>query len=92
MAETKQDIHIEKGVWTSLNTAGGVAIGTAFSVLNKGSTEVLLAEKSTQPTDSERLGIPLTTMNSPYANVEILSGSLEVWAKAVKSSSVLNIS
>jgi hypothetical protein len=50
MANTRQDVIILKGVWTDLYAASGIAVGTAISIVNKGSNSFDVAISVAAPT------------------------------------------
>ncbi len=83
MSQTIKDVPVGD-TWINLNTTTSIAVGTAMAILNKAPHWVLLAEGA-QPSADSTDGIPLRDMRSAYANSNIPSGSLTIWAKSLKA-------
>ncbi len=78
MSDTRTDVTIPEAVWTDLYAATGIAVGTAVSVYNKGSSAVRLCIKATIPL-SVRLGVPLYV--GPQGSYAYISaGESGLWA------------
>lgn len=94
MAESTQDIPVPGNDWIDLNLESGIAVGTRMILTNTGKSPALLYEGDTKPTSGSFIGKPITTQDRPYAEVEVKSGSLNIWAKAsrgAKSTTKINI-
>jgi len=50
MANTLPSINLTNNDWTNLNTASGIAVGTAIEIQNQSSTTILVAISPTKPT------------------------------------------
>jgi len=81
MSATLPDIQIGND-WVSINAATGIAVGTAMAIQNKSTTWVLLQESTVKPNISSNNGILITDLFHQEPSKEVLSGSLEVWAKS----------
>jgi len=90
MAQTPPDITVTTADWLSLNTASGFAVGTAFSVLNKSTHDILLSE-GTKPTADSLDGVFLLGVDTAYAFTTMPTGSLEVWARAISDDATIVI-
>lgn len=88
---TIPDIQILSSSFTDINTASGIVAGTKIKIINKGNVDVLLYESTTQPSDDENNGFPLTTLPSFTSQAIILEGSDTIWAKALSQRSWLSI-
>lgn len=81
MSATLNDVQIGND-WVSINSTTGIAVGTAMSIQNKSTTWVLLQESSTKPNIASNNGILITDLFHQEPSKEVLSGSLEIWAKS----------
>lgn len=60
MADSRADISIPKGAWLNLYTASGITVGTACTIVNKGSTPFYVAIAATAPSiTTVPKGLPL---------------------------------
>ena len=79
MAQSIADIEITT-TWQSINTLAGIAVGTAFELINKSNRE-LLVWKGTAPVAGSTSGIPVASFPNEYCNVIFEAGELEVWCR-----------
>lgn len=49
MTDSKSDVAVVKGTWLNLYAASGIAVGTAVTVINKGSQPVYVAVSASAP-------------------------------------------
>lgn len=78
MADTRNDVTLTKDTWVDLYAATGISVGTAVSVLNKGSTDVYVAIKATSPTGAT-FGVPV--YSGSFDNMVTISASESgLWA------------
>lgn len=81
MAATIPDLNIPNDQFVDINTLSGIPIGTAFTVINKGSHNIVLQESVLQPDSESEDGVVLTSIYYPYARGDIRAGSLAIWAR-----------
>jgi hypothetical protein len=81
MAATLPDIELDYN-WVDLNTASGIAVGTAFDGINKGDNEAQLVESVVEPTADYSEGNIASTIQFGYANYKVEAGSIRVWARS----------
>ena len=94
MTESIQDISVSGNDWININLESGIVTGTRMIITNTGKSPALLYEGDTKPAASDFIGKPITTQDRPYAEVEVKSGSLTIWAKSsrgTKSNTKINI-
>ena len=84
MAATIPDIVVPYNDWLDLNTASGIAVGTAMIIKNKSQTSVRIQEGTTKPDANSTDGEVLTSMALDYAGARVKSNSLKIWVKSVK--------
>lgn len=74
-------VSVTGSSWLDINTLGGVAVGSAFSIQNVGTAIVYLYESSTLPTDVDGVILfdALTSGSNSLAYVS--TGSQRVWVK-----------
>jgi hypothetical protein len=80
MAQTIADITVDATAWVDLNTTSGIAVGTKFSITNKGTHWVRLYEGTTAPVITVTDGEVLTTQPHSTSSSLVLAGSLKIWA------------
>ncbi len=90
MAQTIADITISD-TWVNLNTASGISVGDEMKILNKSPTWVRIAE-GTEPALTSTDGLVLTDMDRNYAQLEVPSGSLTIWAKTTQNGRTIKLS
>lgn len=83
MAATLPDIPLTED-WVNLNTESGFAVGLAFTIHNKTASEIRLAEGTTQPFAGSKDGIILQGFQEDHTRVDVLAGSLDIWARVSK--------
>lgn len=89
MAATRSDVTVAKGVWVDLYTASGIAVGTAVTVINKGTYTCAIAISSAAPTNNS-LGVPL--YSGPIGNAaQVQSSEVGLWAYSPQGVSYLNV-
>lgn len=81
MAATIPDIPLDT-TWLNLNDVSGIAAGVAFTIHNKTANAVRLYEGLTQPLAASKDGIVFQGFQEDHTRVDILQGSLPIWAKA----------
>lgn len=87
MANTRADVAITEATWVDLYAASGIAVGTAVTVVNKGSQNCLVAASLAAPA-STSTGFPLWAGN--VANVlQVGAGELGLWAYCPDSTTKL---
>ena len=79
MAQSIADIEITT-TWQSVNTLSGIAVGTAFELINKSNRE-LLVWKGTTPVADSVDGIPVASFPNEYCNVIFEAGELDIWCR-----------
>lgn len=93
MANTRSDVAIANGSWIDLYAGSGIAVGTAVSVLNKGSMPVYVcvaATSPTVPTTGAPKGVPLFPAGvSSSVSISASASGLWAWCDSVKGSIVL---
>jgi hypothetical protein len=80
MAATLPDITLTATVYTSINAATGIPIGTCLSIQHKHGPWVYLVESTTEPATISRDGTLLTDIFGEESVRDVLKGSLEIWA------------
>lgn len=82
MAETVPNITVPFDQYLDLNTASGIAVGTAMQVFNRGTQHILIQESAAQPLTSSNDGVELTNTSQDYADCTVEVGSLTIWVKS----------
>lgn len=69
--------------WQSLNTLSGFDVGTQVVVSSNGNSTAIARESLTKPDDSDFRGDPVTSAYFPAHEMEVASGSDEIWVRAL---------
>lgn len=83
MADTRNDVIIPQGSWVNLYTLSGVSVGTAVTVINKGSNAFFVSVQSASPaavTSGSPKGIPVYPSGQFGSNVSIATSASGLWA------------
>ena len=89
MADTIADVTVPEGVWTDLYDATSIAVGTAVTVINKGSNSCALAISLAAPA-SVSVGVPLYV--GPIGSTALVAvGGSGLWAYCVHGTTYLNV-
>jgi hypothetical protein len=83
MADTIADTTIITGVWRDLYAATSIAVGTAVSVVNKGTNPFYIANKATAPavpSSGAPIGIPCYPQGIYGSIVSVAAGETGLWA------------
>ncbi len=84
MAQTIPDITITPAAWVDINTTSGIAVGSAFTITNKGGEAVYLYEGGTAPAvDSEDGEVLQPEGVRSTGTVEV--GSLKIWGRSANT-------
>tara|TARA_Y100000593_G_scaffold75007_1_gene138256 strand:- start:7145 stop:7417 length:273 start_codon:yes stop_codon:yes gene_type:complete len=81
------NVTLAAGVWTNLNTLGGITTGNAMFVKNLGIVRVRIMQSATQPTGV--VGDVLTSLSLPYAHKDIAAGGDDVWVMATHACEIV---
>lgn len=89
MADTIEDIAVPKGVWTDLYAGSGIAVGTAVTLVNTGSSAVRIAISASTPS-STTIGIPLFV--GAIGNIaQVSAAEVGLWAYAPDGKTTINV-
>ena len=84
-------ITIPKGVVTSVNDESGVLVGTNITILNTSKYKCFLKESATEPAANYTDSRPLNRNGEYGHDVEVATGSLEIWAYSDAADIILSI-
>lgn len=82
MANTRNDVTIPPKQWVDLYTLSGITVGTAVSIINKGSSPfyvVIAASAPAAPTGVPK-GVPVYTSGTYSSSTTVSSGASGLWA------------
>lgn len=79
--------------WQAMSVLTGEPSGTELQVQNKGNSAIVLNESTTIPDENSTSGEVISTFYTGGGETTkvILSGSLEVWIKAVQGHSLVSV-
>lgn len=89
MADTIADVLVPNAVWTDLYDETSIAVGTAVTVINKGSNPCLLAISTAAP-GTTTVGVPLY-VGPIGSTATVAAGENGLWAYCVNGTTSLNI-
>ncbi len=87
MADTLENIKLNRDNWTNLYTASGLSVGTRLIVQNVGQTRILLHTGASAPTQQDGFNV-MPVDAYPYINQESSTGE---WARSVDSDGSINV-
>jgi hypothetical protein len=88
MADTRDDVIIPQSTWVNLYAATGIAVGTAVSVINKGSVAVNLAVSASAPANTNR-GFPLLVGGGVDSTASVEATASGLWAYSSQGTAYL---
>ena len=74
-------VVLPAGQWVDVNSATGIAVGTAMTIQNTSSHWIKITESADEPTDDTFSKI-LTSLTYPSPEAKVLTGAEKVWAKS----------
>lgn len=83
MADTRNDVTIPQGSWVNLYSLSGVSVGTAVSVINKGSNAFFISVQSAQPapvTSGSPKGVPVYPSGQYGSQATVAASASGLWA------------
>lgn len=83
MANTRNDVAVTQGVWIDLFAGSGITVGTACSVINKGSNAFFVVIAPTAPavpTSGTPKGMPCYPMGQYGSLINVATGASGLWA------------
>lgn len=81
MAETLPDIGLTS-TWVNINVESDIPVGTPFTIHSKSSQSASFYESETQPQADSKDGIVLQGFEQDHVRIDVLQGSLAIWAKS----------
>ncbi len=91
MTDTLTNIELQSGVWTDLNTATGISVGTAMLIQNLSDEKIKIVRKTTgTPTDADGFNW-MASRNLADSWVAVDAGEPRVWANGTREAGSLLI-
>jgi hypothetical protein len=84
-------ITIPKGIVTSVNDESGILTGTNITILNTSKYKCFLTKSATEPAAGYTDTRPLNKYGEIGHDVEVATGSLEIWAYSDSADIILSI-
>ncbi len=81
MVDLIKDIEVNGKEWTDINTAAGMAIGTAMDISNKGRKWVQLWEGENAPELESTSGLIITELPHSTSIGYVMPDGARIWAK-----------
>ena len=89
MAATLPNVTLEPNVWTDINDATGIAVGTAMLIQNLDGNTVQVCRKSTQPTQEDGFN-KIYRDGNPLSWLTIEAGEPTIWLRCA-ARNVVNV-
>lgn len=74
-------ITVPSDQWVSVNDLSGISVGNEYSVMNRGTSDVMII-KGDEPDSDSTDGVIMTSKDGLYAFWTFTSSDDEVWMKA----------
>ena len=75
------DIKVKTTEWISVSSLSGIEVGSLMKLQNKGTTELLIQESATKPSDTDTSGEVMTTLSGVEPSKVVTEDGEEVWAR-----------
>ncbi len=87
MADSLDNIRLNRDTWTDLYTTSGISVGTQLVIQNVGQTRVLLHTGASEPDETSGFNV-LPISSDPYVNQSSSTGE---WARSVDADGSVNV-